>query len=66
MRTVDVEIGVHYAPNMEADHLGPYGDNLPARLRAYWPTDLVRLVFLQVAIVLLMLWMSLTFDAFDI
>jgi hypothetical protein len=51
---------------MEADNLGPYGEDLPTRLRVYWPTDLVRLVFLPVVIVLLMLWMSLTFDAFDI
>ena len=51
---------------MEAEHLGPYGEDLPTRLRVYWPTDLVRLVFLPVVIVLLMLWMSLTFDAFDI
>ena len=50
---------------MEADTSGRMGKIFRPGLGVYWPTDPVRLFFLPVVIVL-MLWIFLTFDAFDI
>ena len=51
---------------MEADTSGRMGKIFRPVREGIGPTDPVRFFFLPVAIVLLMLWMSSTFDAFDI